>query len=99
MLSPVFKGFGLINKVVESMAAGVPVVGTSGSFNGISEFNNGQHGIISNNVDSFIAETSKLLTNPKKRRDIANSARALVRKNFSWEDRISAILKKIEKIK
>jgi len=98
MLSPVFKGFGLINKVVESMAAGVPVVGTWGSFNGISEFKNGQHGIIAVNVESFITETSKLLANPKKRKDIANFARALVRKNFSWEDRIDAILKRIEKI-
>ena len=72
MLAPVFKGFGLINKVVESMAAGVPVVGTSGSFNGISGFTNGRHGIVANNADSFAKETLKLFANPTKRRDIAD---------------------------
>ena len=99
MLAPVFKGYGLINKVIESMAAGVPVVGDSGCFNGISEFTDGRHGIVANDADSFAKETLKLLANPKKRRDIADSARALVRKNFSWEDRIEDIVKRIELIK
>lgn len=99
MLAPVFKGFGLINKVVESMAAGVPVIGTLDSFNGISEFINGQQGIVANDADSFMKETKKLLANPMKRRNIADSARSLVKKNFSWEDRIEAIVKRIELIK
>jgi len=99
MLSPVFKGYGLINKVVESMAAGVPVVGTLGSFNGISEFTNGQHGIVANDSDSFVKEALNLFANSMKRRDIADSARTLVKKNFSWEDRIQAIVKRIDLIK
>jgi glycosyltransferase involved in cell wall biosynthesis len=99
MLSPVFKGYGLINKVVESMAAGVSVIGTADSFNGMPYFTNGRHGIVANDVDSFIEETSKLLANPIKRRAIAHSARALVRENFSWEDRIKTIMERIELIK
>ncbi len=99
MLAPVFKGHGLINKVIESMAAGVAVVGDSGCFNGIPEFVNGRHGIVANDADNFVKETLKLLANPTKRRDIAGSARALVRKNFSWEDRIEAIVKRIDLIK
>ena len=99
MLAPVFKGFGLINKVVESMAAGVPVVGTSKSFNGISGFNNEIHGIVANDADSFVKGTMKLFANAAKRKDIADSARALVKKNFLWEERIDTIIKKIELIK
>ena len=99
MLSPVFKGYGLINKVIESMAAGVPVVGTTGSFNGIPEFTNEQHGIVANDADNFVTETLKLLADPMKRRDIAESARALIKKKFSWEDRIRTIVKRIELIK
>ena len=99
MLAPVFKGFGLINKVIESMAAGVPVVGTTGSFNGISEFTNGQHGVVADDADNFVTETLKLLADPMKRRDIAESARALIKKKFSWEDRIRTIVKRIELIK
>ncbi len=99
MLAPIFKGFGLINKVVESMAAGVPVIGTSDSFNGISEFSNGQHGIVANDADSFIEETLKIFAHQTKRRDIADSARALIKRNFSWDDRIRTIVKRIELIK
>jgi glycosyltransferase involved in cell wall biosynthesis len=98
MLSPIFKGYGLINKVVESMAAGLPVIGTADSFNGMPDFTNGRHGIVANDADSFIEETLKLLTNSIKRKEIAHSARTFVRKNFSWEDRIKTILKRIESI-
>ena len=99
MLAPVFKGYGLINKVLESMAAGVPVVGSADSFNGISEFTNGQHGIIADDAESFVAETLRLLANPIRGREIAYSARALVKKRFSWEDRIGTIERRIELIK
>jgi glycosyltransferase involved in cell wall biosynthesis len=99
MLAPIFKGFGLINKVVESMAAGVPVIGTSDSFNGITEFSNGQHGVIANDADSFIEETLKIFAHQTKRRDIADSARAIIKRNFSWDDRIRTIVKRIELIK
>ena len=99
MLSPVFKGYGLINKVIESMAAGVPVVGTIGSFNGIPEFSNGQHGIVANDADNFVTETLRLLANPMKRKDIAYSAKALVRKKFSWDDKINTIVERIESIR
>ena len=99
MLSPVFKGYGLINKVVESMAAAVPVIGTADSFNGIPGFANGRHGIVTDSADSFIKEALTLLNNPMKRRDIADFARALVKKNFLWQDRINAIVDRIELIK
>jgi len=94
----VFKGYGLINKVIESMAAGVPVVGDPSCFNGILGFTNGRHGIVANNADAFVKETLKLFDNPMKRRDIAKSARTLVRKNFSWEKKIRTIVKRIELI-
>lgn len=99
MISPVFKGFGLINKVVESMAAGVPVVGTLDSFNGISEFSNGQHGIVANDANSFIKETLEILAHHIKRKNIAESARKLVQKNFSWDSRIKSIVKRIDLLK
>jgi glycosyltransferase involved in cell wall biosynthesis len=99
MLSPVFKGYGLINKVIESMAAGVPVIGTADSFNGLPEFKNGQHGIVAKDANSFIEESIKLLANQQKRKDIAIEARILIRNKFSWDDRIESIVKRIEFIK
>lgn len=65
-IAPVFKGYGLINKVVESMAAGLPVVGDSGSFNGIPNFKNGHQGIIANDAESMAAEILDLIDSPGK---------------------------------
>lgn len=34
----VFKGYGLINKALEAMASGVPVIGGAAAFNGVEGF-------------------------------------------------------------
>ena len=96
MLAPVFKNYGLINKVVESMAAGVPVVGDTGSFNGIPEFENGLHGIIAKDASSMAKVALNILDSPQKHFKIACSARALIATHFSWQDRIHTIIKKLE---
>lgn len=98
MLAPIFKNYGLINKVVESMAAGVPVVGDSGSFNGIHGFRNGIHGIVANNAQEMIKAANSLLASSQKKDEIARVARALVKNQFSWEDRILQVNNRIEQI-
>ena len=96
MLAPIFKGYGLINKVVESMAAGVPVIGTEDSFNGIPNFNNGMHGVISRSADEFIHNTIHLINNPDLNKNIALSARELVKEHFLWDNRVDFLLEKIK---
>lgn len=96
MLAPVFKNYGLINKVVESMAAGVPVIGDSGSFNGIPEFENRRHGIIVNDSITMARSVLELLDSPERHFNIAHSARTLIKKHFSWNDRIAKLNKRFE---
>jgi len=91
MLAPVFKNYGLINKVIEAMAAGVPVVGDRGCFNGISGFENGTHGIIANDAVSMANSINKLLDSTRLRHNISKAARELVKSLFVWEERISKI--------
>lgn len=85
---PVRKSWGLINKVIESMAAGVPVVGDAGSFNSIPDFQDHVHGIIASDAGSMAREVTALLDDEKKRAELAGAARSLVRKHFAWKDRI-----------
>jgi glycosyltransferase involved in cell wall biosynthesis len=99
LLAPVFKGYGLINKVVESMAAGVPVVGDSGSFNGIPEFKNGYHGLVANDPKGMANAILNILNSSRMQISIAYSARELIKKYFSWNDRIEHILEKLEFIR
>jgi len=94
-IAPTFKNYGTINKVIESMAAGVPVVGDSGSFNGIQGFQNNRHGVVANDAKAIANSVIKLLDSPRQYISIAYSARQLVQKQFSWEDRAIAIRKKL----
>jgi glycosyltransferase involved in cell wall biosynthesis len=87
-IAPVFKNFGIINKVIESMAAGVPVVGTKGCFNGIPEFRDSLHGITAENPEFMVNKIIELQRSKQLYFQIANSARALIKKNFSWQDRV-----------
>jgi glycosyltransferase involved in cell wall biosynthesis len=90
-VAPSFKTYGLINKVIESMAAGVPVVGDKGSFNGISGFENMKHGVVANGTQQTVEAVSWLLKTPEARSQIARSGRELIRYQFSWRDRIRTI--------
>lgn len=94
--SPVFKNYGLINKVVESMAAGVPVVADQGSFNGIPEFEAGTHGMVGNNASAMVEAADKLLSSRELRIHIGREARNLIRKHFKWDDRIQSIQRCLE---
>jgi glycosyltransferase involved in cell wall biosynthesis len=86
-VAPMFKNFGLINKVIESMAAGVPVVGDIGCFNGIPGFFDGVHGHVANDKESMIRAIKRLLGSEQERLGIAKAARKLVKEHFSWEKR------------
>ena len=88
---PVFKGFGLINKVIESMAAGVPVVGDKSSFNGIAGFVADTHGLVSEDYVEMANNVIKLLQDSNKNSGIAEQARQLVQQQFGWDDRVDKV--------
>jgi glycosyltransferase involved in cell wall biosynthesis len=85
-LSPVFKGFGLINKTIEAMASGVPVVGGSAAFNGISGFRNSIHGIAcgEHSAPDFVRALNDLIADESTRNQIGAQAKILVRGQFCW---------------
>ncbi len=85
-LSPVFKGFGLINKTLEAMASGLPVVGGAAAFNGIIGFRNGTHGVVcgDHSAADFSSALIRLIADEPLRNQIGAQARQLVRGQFSW---------------
>lgn len=86
-LSPVFKGFGLINKTLEAMASGLPVIGGAAAFNGIPGFRSGEHGIAcaSRSTAEFVAALRSLLPDPARRALLGDAARRLVDGRFRWD--------------
>ena len=97
-LSPVFKGFGLINKTLEAMASGVPVVGGVPAFNGIAGFESGEHGIACRfrATVEFSDAICQLADDPERRATIGNSGRVLVERHFRWGSSVSRIQSLIE---
>ena len=94
VLSPVFKGFGLINKTLEAMAASVPVIGGSAAFNGINGFENGVHGIAcsANTATEFVNVITQLIGDSALRDNMGSAGRRIIEQQFRWE----FALKKIE---
>jgi glycosyltransferase involved in cell wall biosynthesis len=86
VLSPVFKGFGLINKTLEGMAAGTVVLGPAAAFNGIAGFVPGVHGLLVSTpaADEFAKVLLSALSQPALCSAIGGAARTLVREQFNW---------------
>ena len=79
-------------KVLEAMAAGLPVVTTSIGIEGIKA-KKGKEVIVADNPKNFAGETVKLLINRKRRQKLGLAGKALVKRLYNW----TKITKKLEK--
>lgn len=92
-ICPVFKGFGLINKTIEAMACGVPVVGGMAAFNGIPGFIPDMHGAVCHHRSNaaFIEVIRKLVLNPEMRESMGALGKSLISNGFDWRDTVQRI--------
>lgn len=93
VVCPVFKGYGLINKALEAMASGVPVVGGAAAFNGIEGFVDRVHGFVCRprNTEDFALAISELISNTAKAEQIGSSGRLLIKDQFLWTSAVKRI--------
>jgi sugar transferase (PEP-CTERM/EpsH1 system associated) len=89
-VAPVRYGAGTLNKVLEPMALGVPVVASSFSVEGLP-LENGRDVLLADRPDEFAAHVVALLASGELRRTIGGNARAIVRHLYGW-DKIAATL-------
>ena len=80
---PLFMRGGLVNKVVDSMAAGVPCSGAR-VFNGMDQFENGIHGFDVRSADQWTRVLLDTLKDPQLLRGVSDAARKMVREDFQW---------------
>jgi glycosyltransferase involved in cell wall biosynthesis len=81
-------GTGLKNKVLEAMAAGLPVVATSRAMNGIGA---GAGVVIADTPEAMATAVIELLRDPARRAALGAAGRARVVEDFSWERSAAAI--------
>jgi sugar transferase (PEP-CTERM/EpsH1 system associated) len=81
---------GLQNKVLEAMAAGLPVVATSNASEGIL-CNPGDDIVIADGEDEFASAVVSLLSDRKRRERIGARAMDTVHRNYSWDKNMRAL--------
>jgi glycosyltransferase involved in cell wall biosynthesis len=95
LVAPIFKGYGTINKVIEAMAAGCVVVGDHTAFNGIEGFAASRDGLVAESPGEFLGCIQTVLADSRWAKEIGESARNLMLKDFSWDSRLHAVLSRL----
>lgn len=90
-VAPILVGGGIIVKILDAMAAGIPVVTTDYGNEGIDAVP-GRDLLVANEPEDFAASVVKLLKDPEFAGEMGKNGRAFVKENYSLE----AVVGKIE---
>ena len=83
-LDPLLIGAGLQNKMLEGMAAGLPMVVTPVANEGIGA-EHGKEVLVAKDEKSFAQEVVELINNPERQREIGENAREYICRKWTWE--------------
>ncbi len=82
---PLRSGSGTRLKILESMAAGVPVVSTRLGAEGL-EVAHDVHLLLADSASEFAAATTRLVSSPETRARLSEAALKLVRERYDWKN-------------
>jgi polysaccharide biosynthesis protein PslH len=84
---PINKDCGIINKVIEAMAAGLAVVGFEKTFAGLRKATRGLHCVTAVDYADFGRAVADLIRDESRRRSIQNAAHGLAKQYYTWATR------------
>ena len=84
---PINKDCGLINKVIEAMAAGLAVVGFEKTFASIKEAEDGRDFVSAADYVHFGQVVARLIRDDSRRISIQNAAHVLAKRYYEWSTR------------
>jgi hypothetical protein len=87
-ICPIRFGAGTLNKVIEPMAMGIPVVSTSIACTGMNVID-GKNILFGDTPDDFANSVVRLLKSPDMRRIISDAGKSLIKSEHDWEQIVS----------
>lgn len=84
-IAPVWRGTGVLTKVLDCMACAKPTIVTQVAFEGIPQLMDNYNIIIVQNKDEFIRKTIYLLSHFDRARDIGVRAREMIEEHYNWK--------------
>ncbi|MGJ3253047.1 MAG: glycosyltransferase family 4 protein [Elainellaceae cyanobacterium] len=83
---PLRTGFGIKNKTLEAMAAGVPIVGSDRGLEGLEVDGDGvPRALRANQIEDYVDAISQLFEQPDLRLQLSQNGRSLVESTYTWE--------------
>ncbi|EGJ34744.1 MULTISPECIES: glycosyltransferase family 4 protein [Moorena] len=84
---PMRTGFGIKNKTLEAMAAGVPVVGSDRGLEGLAVdgANTPLRALRANHVNEYLSAITRLFEDPQLRAKLSQNARSLIENEYTWD--------------
>jgi sugar transferase (PEP-CTERM/EpsH1 system associated) len=84
-VSPIRFGAGTLNKILEPLALGVPVVSTSVGFEGL-QLRQGEDILVADNPRAFAEAIIAVLTDQSLRKKLSDNGKRAIRNLYSWDN-------------
>ena len=81
---------GVQNKILQAFACGLPVISSSMGAEGI-ECREGEHIIIANSGEDYLAAVNKLESDSTYKNRIRNNALKLINEKYSWDGKLKVL--------
>lgn len=83
---PMRTGYGIKNKTLEAMAAGIPVVASDRGLEGLTVEGDGVplRALRANTADEYAAVIARLFESPELRQTLSKNGRELIEREFTW---------------
>ncbi|MFB2918092.1 glycosyltransferase family 4 protein [Aerosakkonema funiforme] len=84
---PLRAGYGIKNKTLEAMAAGVPVVASDRGLEGLAVDTPDVplRALRANRIEEYVSAIARLFEDPKLREELSKNGRSLVETEYTWE--------------
>lgn len=85
-VAPMWKGVGILTKVIDMLSTGRPTVVSPLAVEGIPELAHGVNCLIGKDKEAFPTEVEALLLDPARRETIGRKGKELIESSYSWQE-------------